>query len=56
MSRPTQWRTQTAKALAAFDKYQSDKLVSAAAALAKIIEANPQAFKALQAGDKQRGK
>jgi len=39
---------QTAKALAAFDKYQSDKLVSAAA-LAKIIEANPQAFKALQA-------
>ena len=39
---------QTAKALAAFDKYQSDKLVSAAA-LAKIIDANPQAFKALQA-------
>lgn len=39
---------QTAKALAAFDKYQSDKLVSAAA-LAKIIYANPQAFKALQA-------
>ena len=39
---------QTAKALAAFDKYQSDKLVSAAA-LAKIIEANPQAFKVLQA-------
>lgn len=39
---------QTVKALAAFDKYQSDKLVSAAA-LAKIIEANPQAFKALQA-------
>lgn len=39
---------QTAKALTAFDKYQSDKLVSAAA-LAKIIEANPQAFKALQA-------
>lgn len=39
---------QTAKALAAFDKYQSDKLVSAAA-LAKIIEANPQAFKALKA-------
>ncbi|HBI49297.1 MAG TPA: hypothetical protein DDY26_05680 [Moraxellaceae bacterium] len=39
---------QTAKALAAFDKYQSDKFVSAAA-LAKIIDANPQAFKALQA-------
>lgn len=39
---------QTAKALAAFDKYQSDKLVSAAA-LAKIIDTNPQAFKALQA-------
>ncbi len=39
---------QTATALAAFDKYQSDKLVSAAA-LAKIIDANPQAFKALQA-------
>lgn len=39
---------QTAKALAAFDKYQSDKLVSAAA-LAKITDANPQAFKALQA-------
>lgn len=39
---------QTAKTLAAFDKYQSDKLVSAAA-LAKIIDANPQAFKALQA-------
>ena len=39
---------QTAKALAAFDKYQSDKLVSAVA-LAKIIDANPQAFKALQA-------
>ena len=39
---------QTAKALAAFDKYQSDKLVSAAA-MAKIIDANPQAFKALQA-------
>ncbi|MBW4017298.1 hypothetical protein HG533_00525 [Moraxella osloensis] len=39
---------QTAKALAAFDKYQSDKLVSAAA-LARIIDANPQAFKALQA-------
>jgi len=39
---------QTVKALAAFDKYQSDKLVSAAA-LAKIIDANPQAFKALQA-------
>ena len=39
---------QTAKVLAAFDKYQSDKLVSAAA-LAKIIDANPQAFKALQA-------
>ena len=39
---------QTAKALAAFDKYQSDKLVSAAA-LAKIIDTNLQAFKALQA-------
>lgn len=39
---------QTAKALAAFDKYQSDTLVSAAA-LAKIIDANPQAFKALEA-------
>lgn len=39
---------QTAKALTAFDKYQSDKLVSAAA-LARIIDANPQAFKALQA-------